>query len=339
MRSYPDDPGDPDRKFRRSFDCLRSYTVHLLGAELPVRGLAFQQQDVGVSACATTAIWSALQKVRDHEDIAAVTPAQITALASRYSLPFGRAMPSEGLSLDQMCQTIQAVGISPSLYRVGRIEEARGYLYSAIKSGFAPVLILKKGNGSHAVAVAGMKLRHPHIPSLLLPDTDDIAGDLIGLYIHDDRRGPYLRASLEAKEDVPHVVVPAPNGTASEEEAWTLSRLPFNRRKVQHQRNDFRLVAGVCRGRMNGQRNSQAVDQQRMFRPFFSAVDGTRTCRFSSPEGTNDHTIHDHRFRVQLILLMQKPKQMGMQTVPDAHFFPVAQAAVGRAARTAQLPW
>ena len=246
MRSYPADPAepadpaappdaaDPAKGYLRSFDCVRSYTAHLRGIALTVRGLAFQQQDVCVSACATTAIWSALQKVCDHEDIAAVTPAQITAIASRYSLPFGRAMPSEGLSLDQMCQAIQAIGISPSLLRVEGIEAAGrhisaakvagAYLYSAIKSGFAPILILKKGKGYHAVAVAGMKLRHPRRPSHILPDTDDLAGDLIGLYIHDDRRGPYLRASLEAKDKEPQVVMPSGN-EPDETEAWALTHI------------------------------------------------------------------------------------------------------------------
>lgn len=96
MRCYPEIPTKQEDQTRRLFGGARRYAAHLLGVELTVRGLAFQQQDVGVSACATTAIWSALQKVRDHEDVSAATPAQITLLASKHSLPFGRSMPSEG---------------------------------------------------------------------------------------------------------------------------------------------------------------------------------------------------------------------------------------------------
>jgi hypothetical protein len=85
----------------RLFLAIRPYKVHLLGVELVVRGLAFQQQDLGVSACATTALWSALHKVRDFEDIGSATPAQITMRATQHTLPFGRSMPSsEGLSID-----------------------------------------------------------------------------------------------------------------------------------------------------------------------------------------------------------------------------------------------
>lgn len=224
MRPFPEEPTTA-KDFKRCFDCVRSYTVHLLGAELTVKGLAFQQQDVGVSACATTAMWSALQKIRDHEDIATVTPAQITALASRYSLPFGRSMPSEGLSIDQMCQAIQALGVSPSLFRVERMAEARGYLFSAIKSGFAPVLVLRKGSGSHAVAVAGMKVRVPHVPEAVVSEIDDVACDLLALYVHDDRRGPYLRANLEPKDDRPHLVIPSRTEGDAEPEAWTLTHI------------------------------------------------------------------------------------------------------------------
>ncbi len=39
------------------------YTVHLLGLEVQLEGLGFQQQDQAVGACATTAIWTALQRL------------------------------------------------------------------------------------------------------------------------------------------------------------------------------------------------------------------------------------------------------------------------------------
>jgi hypothetical protein len=189
---------DPQKGYRRCFPCTRWYTAHLLGVEFRVRGLAFQQQDVGVSACATTAIWSALQKAPDHEAVAAVTPAQVTTLAARYSLPFGRAMPSEGLSLDQMCQAVQAIGLSPNLVRVENdFDMARGYLFSAIESGISPVLILRQGRAFHAVAIAGMKVAIKHTTT---GDPDDLAADLIGVYLHDDRLGPYLSANLAMKD-------------------------------------------------------------------------------------------------------------------------------------------
>lgn len=187
--------------FIRNFNCTLDYKTHLAGVELTVRGLAFQQQDVGVSACATTALWSALHKAGDFEKITPSTPAQITLLASQHALPYGRPMPSEGLSVDQMCQAAQSLGVPPNLFREAKFTTARGHLYSTLRSGFAPVLILHKEQGSspdlyHAVAVAGMKMKENHECSIVAPDTDDVAGDMIAIYMHDDRVGPYLRADL-----------------------------------------------------------------------------------------------------------------------------------------------
>ena len=225
LRCYPDVPTDPAAGWRRDFSGTRLYSVHLLGVELSVRGLAFQQQDIGVSACATTAVWSALQKMREHEDISPVTPAQITSLAAKHSLPFGRTMPSEGLSIDQMCQAVQAVGVSPNVFRADRIEDTRGYLYSALKSGLAPVLILKKGNSYHAVTPVGMKIRVPHQQTLIATETDDHAGDLLGLYTHDDRLGAYLRAPLTAANDgTPTLALPLRPPTPGTE-AWTVTHV------------------------------------------------------------------------------------------------------------------
>lgn len=201
LKPYPEQPNGGDAGSRREFKCSRPYQVHFRGVELSVDGLAFQQQDAGVSACATTAIWSALQKARYLEEIRPATPAQITALASEYALPFGRAMPSEGLSVGQMCQAVEAAGASPALFRISDFETGRGLLYSATKSGIAPILILERSPDDrllrHAVTVAGMRLRSPRTASRVANFTDDVAGDLIALYVHDDRRGAYLRADVK----------------------------------------------------------------------------------------------------------------------------------------------
>lgn len=195
LRTYPRDGGDVGsvREFRGS---LR-YKAHLLGVSLTVLGLAFQQQDEGVSACATTAIWSSLQKLKSTEEVSAATPAQITTLASRFSLPFGRPMPSEGLNLDQMCQAIHALSISPDLLRTPTYELARGITYAAALSDTTPILIIAHHSlGKHAVTVAGVKRKCDHTITPFGKILDDRSGDLLGLYLHDDRIGPYVKADL-----------------------------------------------------------------------------------------------------------------------------------------------
>ena len=217
LRPYPAESEDG----RRSFDGTRHYVSHLSGIELTVCGLAFQQQDTGVSACATTALWSSLQKVRDLEPVGSVTPAQITVLATRFSLPFGRPMPSDGLSIEQMCGAVNALGLAPTLIRAIGFRETRSYLYTAISAGFAPVLVVKRPDTEdyHAVAVAGMKVDEPRAGEEIGKDIYDISGDLKAIYMHDDRHGPYLRANVRQSGKKMQLEVGTP------EEKWSVTHI------------------------------------------------------------------------------------------------------------------
>jgi len=245
LKQYGPDAGN---RFRREFQCTREYSAHLAGVELTVRGLAFQQQDIGVSACATTALWTSLQKVRDVEELGAATPAQITRLASQYTLPFGRSMPSEGLSVDQMCQAVQSLGISPNLIRATNYVTTRGYLHSASKSGFAQVLILENPSNpaeAHAVTVAGMKLSKPS-RSLVADNLADNASELKALYVHDDRIGPYLRADLIRRRSARklHLDIGYGFGKNRVSEEWALTHIliPMHG-KIRLSFDELRLVA------------------------------------------------------------------------------------------------
>jgi hypothetical protein len=187
----------------RSFGAVRRYSVHLAGFELNVEGLAFQQQDQGVSACATTALWSAMQKVTEIEHLAVPTPAQITEGASRYVLADGRALPSEGLNIQQMCEATRAAGLEPQLIRSVSLDHDRAQLLGYISSGLAPVLAIRPidGESGHAVCAVGIKLGE------VSPQSDpalyyrDAASAVRSVYVHDDRLGPYAAAILEPWTD------------------------------------------------------------------------------------------------------------------------------------------
>ncbi len=185
---------------RRLFEGLREYTAHLAGFELRVRGLAFQQQDQGVSACATTALWSALHGVAPQECLRVPTPADITEAASRYVLEDGRALPSAGLSIYQICEATRAAGLAPLLIQGVSLEHDRAQILAYTDSGFPPVLAIQPLNGGdgHAVCAVGVKLGD------VAPGTDpslnyrDGASAVRGVYLHDDRLGPYATAQLDA---------------------------------------------------------------------------------------------------------------------------------------------
>lgn len=256
----------------RIFPCTRRYRTHVLGLELSVVGLAFQQQDVGVSACATTALWSALQR-QGEDETAGPVPAQITKLASQYTLPFGRPMPSEGLSVEQMCMAVQTLGLSPSLLRTEKFTTARCYLYAAIKSSFAPVLILegkKNVEIAHAVAVAGANLNTAHPSQEFIGEKTALikatASSLEAVYIHDDRYGPYLRADLREESGALFLRID-PNRGQADEEFWEMTHIlvPTHPKIRMSFGNLFDVALGLCRsvsGRLTASTTGKTVKRK-----------------------------------------------------------------------------
>jgi hypothetical protein len=185
---------------RAEFGGCREYVAHLAGTDLRLEALAFQQQDQGVSACATTALWSSLHKIADGESIRIPTPAAITQAASRYYLPSGRALPSEGLTLGQMSEACRAFDLSPIVTRATDLDTVRGIICTLLRSGFPPVLAIKpvgKLDG-HAVCAVGWDQVDPQPHSDPTSHVRDGASRIVRLRIHDDRLGPYALADLES---------------------------------------------------------------------------------------------------------------------------------------------
>lgn len=197
-----------DAGFLREFHSIRDYVVHLAGFRLSVAGLAFQQQDQGVSACATTALWSSLHHVAFKEYLYIPTPAEITEAAARYSLAGGRSLPQEGLNLQQICEAIRYFGLSPLIVESQPIEQGvehdKAQLLGYIASGFAPLLAIRplaafegmRRTDGHALCGVGLKLSDQAYQTNENFSFRDSASRVVGLYVHDDRLGPYAFAKL-----------------------------------------------------------------------------------------------------------------------------------------------
>jgi hypothetical protein len=188
---------------KREFAGLRNYHPHLAGLKLNVGGLAFQQQDQGVSACATTAVWTALHGAAHSEALKVPTPSEITQAASRYLLMNGRTLPSEGLAIQQICEAIRDAGLAPVLVPATSDIVDRGVLDVFLRSGFPAVLAVipdkaRTGDAGHAICAVGMKIGS--VQPQTNPDLQyrDGSTALKALYVHDDRLGPYAIARLEA---------------------------------------------------------------------------------------------------------------------------------------------
>lgn len=184
----------------RKFPAVVSYPVHFLGLRLSVKGVAFQQQDRAVAACATTAIWTALQRVCRHDGARPPTTSRITEEAARHSVPAGRALPSPGLTVSQICDALRAFEFAPDVFRVeGRPELFQLLLNIYLRSGIPVLLALYGHTTGHAVTAVGYGASAPTTPAKLTIDGEVIRVlnlDYDRIYIHDDRLGPYARATF-----------------------------------------------------------------------------------------------------------------------------------------------
>src|SRR5262249_55035399 len=149
----------------------------------------FQQQDHAVSACATTALWSALDSVASIEELPVSSPANIAEAATRYPLQEGRAFPTEGLTVKQICEASRAAGFSPIVVSGSEPRDDFPQIYGYLRSGFAPVLsFIPAGNpdatSGHAVCAVGVRCGE------VKPQTDpnfkfrEESSRISGLYIH-----------------------------------------------------------------------------------------------------------------------------------------------------------
>jgi len=198
-------PSQKEDGAQRILTCTRNYDVNFMGVLLGIQGLAFQQQDLAVSRCATIALWSALNITSARESITIPTPVEITKHASQTQLPFGRQMPSEGLSCGQMCFALQSVGVPPFLLKATGLVQTRQLIFASVNSGMPCVLLIHKATNKHlyhAVTVVGMKASPTHASCLdTFGSVDDLSGDVVALYVHDDRIGPYRRADIVSRAD------------------------------------------------------------------------------------------------------------------------------------------
>jgi hypothetical protein len=174
---------------------------HVAGISLRVRGLAWQQQDTGVGACATIALWSMLHSSALDDHHAIPTTADITRFANRTAALGSRVFPSSGLTIYQLCEAIKESGLAPVVMQGDKdsgdltafsTERFSSACASLIRSGY-PALIVGRleGLGSHAVCAVGFRECAPPVP---LPKTVGLQdGGIKYLYLHDDNLGPSVR--------------------------------------------------------------------------------------------------------------------------------------------------
>lgn len=203
----------------RVLEPARPYRTHLAGLELSVSGIAWQQQDGAVSACATVALWTMFQASAFDEHHAIPSTADVTRLANDALLSRGRVFPSEGLNAHQLSRSIRAAHLEPLIADPGGDAGVfSSIVASLVRSGF-PVLVTGEIGGSgHAVCVVGFREGAPvtEIADQVIPQDQELSC----LYVHDDNLGPNVRMEVQKS---PATMLPVPPGLAAGRQSVTSS--------------------------------------------------------------------------------------------------------------------
>lgn len=181
------------------------YRVHLCGLKLSVFGVPFQQQEQAVGACATTAIWSALAQVMRHDGGRAPTPFAVTEAATRNWLSDRIFPASSGLKNEQILEAIRQFGYAPLFFEPGLNPELFALAVKCyLRSGIPVVLRIQyeRDDETHAVTLVGYREEESLIKYQMKEGLSYSLNthDLCRLYVHDDRLGPYARASWRVCE-------------------------------------------------------------------------------------------------------------------------------------------
>ncbi len=198
-----------DTNTDREFPNTRNYEVHLFGIPLSVCTLAFQEQDQVVSACATSALWTAFHgtgKLFHHPIPPPIEITNAAYLVESESEP--RALPNQGLSLIQIFHAIRAVTLEP--FRVNALDEhvLKSTIFGYLKSGIPLVLVFyiydnrthpPSYMGRHAVTVTGYNIGRPEAVPFGSTDFRLVASRIDKLYVHDDQIGPFARVVFDGQ--------------------------------------------------------------------------------------------------------------------------------------------
>jgi hypothetical protein len=193
----------------RSYPVLRDYDAHLFGLKLPIRSLAFQEQDSVVAACATSALWSVFQQTGKLFHHSIPSPVDITRIATDHSPSETRNLPNAGLTGAEMARAIRSVGLEPYQVRATEPYVLRGNVYGYVR-GSVPlilgVVLYKKAGkaferiGRHAVAVTGYSLGSVSAKPFKGLPFRLRALRIDKIYVHDDQVGPFARMKFDAGE-------------------------------------------------------------------------------------------------------------------------------------------
>ncbi|MFW5895472.1 MAG: hypothetical protein ACOCT9_01880 [archaeon] len=224
LNTYPETNESIEQGYltgKRHILSLKEYSANIFGANFAINSLVFQEQDSIISDCATTALWTVLQKAGSKFGYYSPSPYEIKISASEH---YGRIrpLPASGLNLLQIIEAIKSFNMEYQVkdYTEEGIEADRltflNFCYSYLRGGLPIFLGVNIEDDYHALAILGYHLSSEKNITESLPF---LGCKIDKLYLHDDNIGPFVRAKVnndseenlvlnyEGKEMIPQSVI------------------------------------------------------------------------------------------------------------------------------------
>jgi hypothetical protein len=167
-----------------------TYHVSLFGIPLTIDSLPFQVQDTAVGACATIACWISLFPLVSLFGVQMQSPIEVTEKSVSFPADC-RNFPSEGLSLYQMKNYFNSIGLETEFIKPEEFKDTDDYDdHDDIISD-----VVKAYQKLGLPIIACLELRdhdaYPDYHAVVISGYRHKNGDVKELYVHDDNIGPY----------------------------------------------------------------------------------------------------------------------------------------------------
>jgi hypothetical protein len=218
---------EPPNNERAFITCGTRYQANLAGNGLNFDGVPWMEQDTLVSACASAALWvaSTYMASKFAPEFKEYCTPHITDMATRYVVATGRAMPSVGLTIEQMMYAIQEMGYEPVPYVPRSAFHALNIAYRYVESGIPVIVAVQFSRGGHALTAVGhtydTKVKPAYQPFKWTADMTlaymQSSRFVPSFIIQDDAGGPFRRLELVDWDEA------VDNGWISKKDAKVLS--------------------------------------------------------------------------------------------------------------------
>ncbi|MHA1695616.1 MAG: hypothetical protein ACTSUG_10155 [Candidatus Helarchaeota archaeon] len=189
-----------------TFFIQQKYEVNLCGKPLHINSLIFHDKDKATAACSTVALWICFQMTshlfKNHLPL--LSPLEVTKLASKSTTSPNRLIPNKSLTTLQVVSIIKELNLELE-QRKARNKDIFSFIYAYIHYKIPIILLIERYKNNrrigHAVIVSGIIFNNYQENKFLKGKIKLKAHFINELLIHDDKIGPYIKVTLEMKEN------------------------------------------------------------------------------------------------------------------------------------------